>query len=645
MTLAISENVRWYALVVGLTAVLAVLAALQYRSSKQVSDATTEQMRISLQGSLMDLRQGLERELRPLCRELQTQSGFPRQSSTQEYLSRFERWRRAAAHPSLVTDFFIWRAVDTEHPQLIRMNSNGKEFEATNWPSELEPLRRRFQDSALTLKSGRAIYGRSDQPQVSPPGLVTGNLPADPPAPPSFPWMIDQNVPALVHPVLESDSGRQPETLSWIVIKLNLEVFRRDIFPELAERYFRSNNHPTYDLAVVAENANGAVIYSSDDAFGNQKDVVSDAALNLFGRPVPIARGPQSSSDRTFGPYTASHGERPAAGAYAVRPLPGFHDEGFFRIEPIHYTTDEQDWEIIARHRKGSVEAAVTTLYRRNLTINFGVLLVLATTIGLIIATSRRAQRLAQLQMDFVASVSHELRTPLTGIVSASQNIADGLIDNKERILRYGEAIMGQAQQLSDLVEQILLFSATQKDRHRYHLQRVDVVEVIDASLKGTSSIIRSAGFTVEEAIQLELPPVMVDFKALSQCLQNLIANSVKYGGDSRWIGIRAALADQSGGVKEVRISIEDKGIGIGREDLGRIFEPFYRSPAATAAQIHGSGLGLALARNIAEAMGGRLTVRSVPQKGSTFTVHLPVKDDAETASHLSMTPEVNSIS
>jgi signal transduction histidine kinase len=284
-------------------------------------------------------------------------------------------------------------------------------------------------------------------------------------------------------------------------------------------------------------------------------------------------------------------------------------------------------------------------LYRRNLTINFGVLLVLATTMGLIIATSRRAQRLAQLQMDFVASVSHELRTPLTGIVSASQNIADGLIDNKERILRYGEAIMGQAQQLSDLVEQILLFSATQKDRHRYHLQRVDVVEVIDASLKGTSSIIRSAGFTVEEAIQLELPPVMVDFKALSQCLQNLIANSVKYGGDSRWIGIRAALADQSGGVKEVRISIEDKGIGIGREDLGRIFEPFYRSPAATAAQIHGSGLGLALARNIAEAMGGRLTVRSVPQKGSTFTVHLPVKDDAETASHLSMTPEVNSIS
>src|SRR6266849_2373436 len=106
MRLPSSENVRWYALVAGLAVVLAFLAVLQYRASRQVSDATTEQMRTSLQGSLMDLRQGLERELAPLCRELQAESGVPRQPALQEYVDRFERWHRAAAHPGLVADIF-----------------------------------------------------------------------------------------------------------------------------------------------------------------------------------------------------------------------------------------------------------------------------------------------------------------------------------------------------------------------------------------------------------------------------------------------------------------------------------------------------------------------------------------------------------
>jgi signal transduction histidine kinase len=456
--------------------------------------------------------------------------------------------------------------------------------------------------------------------------------------------MIDQNIPALVHPVLEVDgkatSGiRKRPTLTWLVVNLNLAVLRRDVLPELAQRYFGNSKASTYDLAVIADNARRVVIYSSDVGFGSQTNVVPDIALNLFGPPVPILRGVASPSEG-FAPRSPPDEERPHPPEGAVGAPPGFHDEGPFIIDPIHYASGEREWEIIARHRKGSVEAAVAALYHRSLAINFGVLLVLAMTMGMIIATSQRARRLAQLQMDFVANVSHELRTPLTGIVSASQNIADGLVDSKERMARYGAAIMGQAQQLTELVEQLLMFSATQKGRHRYHFQYVDVKEVIDASLKATSSLIRSAGFTVELEIQPGLPPVIVDFKGLSQCLQNLIANSVKYGGESRWIGIHASIADDSDRRKEIRITVEDKGIGIGREDLKRIFEPFYRSSAATSAQIHGSGLGLPLAKTIAEAMGGRVTVVSVSQKGSAFTVHLPVMDDRETRNRQPMTPQ-----
>jgi signal transduction histidine kinase len=646
MRLASSENVRWYALVGGLAVVLALLAWLQYRSSRQLSDAHTEQMRTSLQGSLMDLRQGLERELAPLCRELQAESVVPGQP---EYVNRFERWHRAAAHPRLIADVFVWRAAAGAHSQFLRLNPNRDEFEAAEWPSEFRSLRQRLQGMTRDFGEQRLGPGGPDQSPDSRPGSVRADQ-SGPPSGGRLPWMIDQNIPALVHPVLEVDGGspsgaRSLATLTWVVVDLNLDVLGHDIFPELAYRYFGNSRPSTYELAVIADNAQRTVIYSSDTGFGSQPDIVPDVALNLFGRPVPTLGKANSRSNGRFAPPDPPHPVRPAQQGGSFGAPPGFHDDGPFIIDPIHYTAGERDWEIIARHHKGSVEAAVTALYHRNLAINFGVLLVLAATMGMIIATSQRARRLAQLQMDFVASVSHELRTPLTGIVSAAQNIADGLVGSKERMQRYGAAIMGQAQQLTDLVEQILLFSATQKGRHRYHFQLVDITEAIDASLKSTSALIRSAGATVEQQIQPGLPQVTADFKALTQCLQNLIANAVKYGGESRWIGIRALIADNPDRRKEVSITVEDKGIGIGQEELKRIFEPFYRTPTATAAQIHGSGLGLPLAKSIAEAMGGRLTVTSVPRRGSAFTVHLPVKDDPNSGTRPAVTAEANSIS
>jgi len=310
-------------------------------------------------------------------------------------------------------------------------------------------------------------------------------------------------------------------------------------------------------------------------------------------------------------------------------------------LQTIRYSPTDRGWTIVARHRKGSLDAAVAAVYHRNLAVSFGVLLVLAGTIALVVMTTQRARRLAQLQMDFVASVSHELRTPLTGIVSAAQNAADGLVDNKVRAMRYGSAILGQAQQLSELIEQILLFSATEKGRYQYHFQWVDIPEVIEASLTSSASLVRSSGVRIEQTIEPNLPQIWVDFKALTQCLQNLIVNSIKYGGESRWVGIRAHFAQGSSARKEVVITVEDKGLGIGPEDMKKIFDPFYRSPIVAAAQIHGSGLGLSIVKTIAEAMGGKLTVESEVGKGSSFSVHLPA-DKKPALEDTSESPQVD---
>ena len=241
----------------------------------------------------------------------------------------------------------------------------------------------------------------------------------------------------------------------------------------------------------------------------------------------------------------------------------------------------------------------------------------------MLVVASSRAQKLAALQMDFVTTVSHELRTPLTVISSAADNITQGVVEGTEQVTRYGAVIATQARQLSGLVEQILLFAAHGRRAHQYDLRPISVEQVVDTALTNTSHLIETAQVTVERHVPEGLPHVMGDLAAVAQCLQNLIANALKYGGDRRWFRLSAARVQGPSG-EEIQIAVTDRGLGIASDELSRIFDPFYRSPRTARAQIHGTGLGLAVARELAHGMGGRITVRSEIARGSTFVLHLP---------------------
>jgi signal transduction histidine kinase len=240
------------------------------------------------------------------------------------------------------------------------------------------------------------------------------------------------------------------------------------------------------------------------------------------------------------------------------------------------------------------------------------------------------AIQFAELQVEFVASVSHELRSPLAVISSAADNIADGLISGKDNLHKYGEIIRNHSRQITELVNQVLQFASTQDRRSRYVLRPLGVSQIIETVLDNASEQLRAAGFTVERQWEANLPCITGDLSALVQCLQNLIMNSVKYSGESRWIAIRARLVNLEDRGPEIQIAVQDHGIGIARSEMPHIFEPFYRSAAVIDAQIHGAGLGLSLAKNIAEAMGGKLSVVSELARGSTFTLHLPVAQSQE---------------
>jgi signal transduction histidine kinase len=234
--------------------------------------------------------------------------------------------------------------------------------------------------------------------------------------------------------------------------------------------------------------------------------------------------------------------------------------------------------------------------------------------------------RLANLQMEFVASVSHELRTPLAVLNSAADNIVDGLVKGDAAIQKYGTILQNQSRRMSTMVDEILLFASTEDRQNRYVLQPVPIPAIMESVLTSTQGLIRDAGVILEQHVEPNLPNVLGDLVGISHCLHNLIGNGIKYGGEEKWISLNiCTAAPRDGARREVLISVADRGIGIDRSDLAHIFDPFYRSPRVNAAQIHGTGLGLSLAKKIAEAMGGRLSVISDLGVGSTFTLHLQI--------------------
>src|SRR5258705_1126772 len=172
----------------------------------------------------------------------------------------------------------------------------------------------------------------------------------------------------------------------------------------------------------------------------------------------------------------------------------------------------------------------VSTSSRRSIVRLVGVVcftLIFATFSVWAIQKSRMlgAVQLAKLQMDFVASISHELRTPLAVIRSAAENIADGVVEGKDQLAKYGSVIRNQSRQITDLVNQILLFVSTRERRSHYHLQSLQVADIVTSALENTAELVREAGFTVEHGVEPDLPRVMGDLSALSRCLQNLVGN------------------------------------------------------------------------------------------------------------------------
>lgn len=628
-----------------MVAVLAALAVLQYRWSKRVTDATEARINASLKASILDWHLSLLREISEPAFAMQVSSEPDNRENWNTYFERYRAWHGTATRPELFANLYLIRVPRSGEEAVFRRDIGEKRFHRENPPPRfaamMNELRRQSLDPEMLERRV------TDDPHTREDNL-RGQIPHDP----LFGWQFEQNLPALVHPLIHNDvetdereghgkrfraadaelreeqeHARLPERdfdrddtepVTWIVIELDAKVLEQKLLPELALHYFGGPQGANYDNAVIAGRTE-RVLYSSSPEFVQRPFDHPDAVLDIFGPPP--TNGTQLSHD--FAGDFHAGGAKRATNVEEMRNMaaptwmPVMQDGGH-----------EPHWNLVVRHRRGSLEAQMAAIRRRDLGISLGILLLLGATMTMLIVVTRRAQRLARLQMEFVATVSHELRTPLAVICSAADNLSDGVVNGQQQLQRYGEMIKVQGRQLIALVEQILLFAATREGRQTYHLERLDVRKIIEVVVSNTAGLLDVSGVKLESEMESGLPQVIADLSAVSQCVQNLVINAVKYGGEAKWVRVTARRKASPEG-REILIGVEDRGMGIAADELEHVFEPFYRSPQIAAAQIRGTGLGLPLAKSLAEAMNGSLTVSSEVGKGSTFTLHLPFAEDS----------------
>jgi signal transduction histidine kinase len=231
-------------------------------------------------------------------------------------------------------------------------------------------------------------------------------------------------------------------------------------------------------------------------------------------------------------------------------------------------------------------------------------------------ATVAELRRLSALRADFVSLVSHELRSPMAAVIGAARTLEERWRElNADQRAAFLALIADETNRLATLIGDVLDTSRIEAGTFSYHFGEVDVADLVRATVAGFSLHQDEVGVTAHA--DGDLPPVQGDRERLRQVLRNLLENAVKYSPAGENVDVRARAENG-----RVVVTVEDSGPGIPHEQHGLIFERFGRANVGLGKP--GTGLGLFIARSIAEAHGGTLSVASAPGEGAVFTLRLP---------------------
>jgi len=223
---------------------------------------------------------------------------------------------------------------------------------------------------------------------------------------------------------------------------------------------------------------------------------------------------------------------------------------------------------------------------------------------------------------DLIVNISHDLKTPITSITGYVEAILEGVVDSPEKVNKYLQTIHSNMAYINNLIDDLFLFSKLDMQKIDFNFQKVSINSYL-------SDLMEEFKFTLGEKMivcdyidqTLEEIKVNMDGKRIYQVIRNIIDNAVKYGQE---VGLKIEVEL----LKEkefVKINIKDNGPGIEAEKVKNIFDRFYRIHKERTKDLTSTGLGLAIAKELVEAHGGKIFVSSVIEVGSCFTVILPI--------------------
>ncbi|MGK7921201.1 MAG: response regulator [Trichodesmium sp.] len=270
-------------------------------------------------------------------------------------------------------------------------------------------------------------------------------------------------------------------------------------------------------------------------------------------------------------------------------------------------------------------------------------------------AKNEELKKLDKLKDEFLANTSHELRTPLNGIIGIGEFLIDGCTGKLNTVtISNLNMIVSSARRLSNLVNDILDFSKITHNTLQLQTRAVDVRGVVEAVVSLNQILVsKNKNLQLVDAIPENLPPVHADENRLQQIFYNLIGNALKFT-ESGKVEIFAKVINNNNYTEstesnqdkspELMITISDTGIGIPADKLDSIFKSFEQGEGSTARKYGGTGLGLAVTKQLVELQGGRIWVESEVGVGSRFSFTLPVSQQSVADTPSLPTPKVNSI-
>lgn len=237
----------------------------------------------------------------------------------------------------------------------------------------------------------------------------------------------------------------------------------------------------------------------------------------------------------------------------------------------------------------------------------------------------REAKELAEFatrsKSSFIANLSHEFRTPLNAVIGFSEMMLEGIAgDLSPRQKEYTADIYKSGRYLLGLIGTVLDISKIEANKIELHDEVIDFAELIDYVVEIVGGAYHNDHVTIETDVAPNLPHILGDMTMFTEIMTNLVGNAVKYSPDGGSVNVKAAI----NGTGEMAIIVSDQGMGIAKDEIENVLQPFGRTEQSRQRKIDGTGLGLPLTKGLIEAHGGSLHIESDLGQGTSITVRIP---------------------